>query len=192
MRLDLPQNLQNTADILRNSMTLGSLEIAPIMPQGLFEDLAARFETSPAVATPSTQISFFNKVQSFFATPAFGAAAAALVILTVALPAVLKTSTDSDTTEFRGSSENVVATSPISIVLIDAPVNLSSSLGNSGDFEKDSILTTDTASGAKVLVNFGNSTISSVTADGETVHITNLPADQTALNAAIATAISRL
>ena len=190
MHLELPAELQQTANILRNSMMLCPSEKAPALPADLFADLASRFSAKPAPAAPA-KISLFEKARSFFATPAFGISAVALVILAVALPTVLKTP---DTTSFRGSSDVAEASVavPASIVLIRASDEVASSLKSSGDFEEGSILTSDTATGAKVTVNFGNGTIVSKNAEGDTTYIGQIPADPAALNDAIAVAISRL
>ncbi|MDP4648113.1 MAG: hypothetical protein NWR51_06225 [Akkermansiaceae bacterium] len=192
MNLELPADLQQTADILRNSMMLRSDEKAPALPDALFQDLAARFETSTRITAPVAKISLFEKIQSFISTPAFGMSAAALVILAVALPSVLNTSDNTGTTGFRGSPTDIEATASASIVLIGAPQDIASSLGTSGDFEKGSILTADTASGAKVIVDFNASTITSVSADGQAIHTAELPVDRADLSAAIAEALSKL
>lgn len=192
MPFELPAHLQPTADILRNSLMLRSDEKAPALPAGLFEDLAARFRTSAAIPIPLAKVSLFAKIQSFISTPAFGMSAAALVILAVVLPTALKTSDNSENTGFRGGSADIEATVSSSIVLIGAPQDIVSSLGNSGDFEKGSIFTTDTASGAKVVVDFNTSKITAITADGQSVHTAELPADKAALSAAIAEALSKL
>ena len=192
MQLELPAELQHTANILRNSMKLNAQETAPALPADLFQDLASRFSPQTAPAAPA-KASIFEKARSFFATPAFGMSAVALVILAVALPSVMNTT---ETTSFRGNAttaadEETVA-APASIVLIRASDEVVSALKASGDFEKGSILTSDTAKGAKVTVNFGNQTIVSKNAAGDTLYIGQIPADPAALNDAIATAIARL
>ncbi len=192
MSIELPAHLQPTADILRNSLMLRADDKAPALPAGLFEDLAARFETSAVLPARPTKVSLFAKIQSFISTPAFGMSAAALVILAVVLPTALKTSDNSENTSFRGGSGDIGATVSSSIVLIGAPQDIVSSLGNSGDFEKGSIFTTDTASGAKVIVDFNAATITAITADGQSVHTAELPSDKAALSAAIAEALSKL
>lgn len=192
MNLELPAALQPTADILRNSLMLRADEKAPALPAGLFEDLAARFETSAALPARPAKVSLFAKIQSFISTPAFGMSAAALVILAVVLPTALKTSDNTESTTFRGGSADIGATASSSIVLIGAPQDIVSSLGNSGDFEKGSIFTTNTASGAKVIVDFNSATITAITADGQSVHTASLPGDKAALSAAIAEALSKL
>lgn len=192
MDLDLPANLQRTADILRNSLMSPAHEKVPAMPAGLFEDLTARFGASAAFTAPPAKISLFGKIQSFVSTPAFGMAAAALVVLTVVIPGVMEPSGDNAATGFRGGSAGSQATASASIVLIGAPQDIISSLGASGDFETGSILTADTASGPKVIVDFDRSTVISVTADGRTVHSAGLPADRAELSAAIAEALSKL
>ena len=95
--------------------------------------------------------------------------AAALVVLAFVLPAVVKTPGGAGSTSFRGGSSHIQTTST-SIVLIGVPQDIVSSLSNSGDFEKDSILTNDTAPGAKVIVDFNAATITAITADGESIH----------------------
>ncbi|MDP4780617.1 MAG: hypothetical protein NWS16_10370, partial [Akkermansiaceae bacterium] len=107
-------------------------------------------------------------------------------------PSVLNTSDNTVTTGFRGSPTDIEATASASIVLIGAPQDIASSLGTSGDFEKGSILTADTASGAKVIVDFNASTITSVSADGQAIHTAELPVDRADLSAAIAEALSKL
>lgn len=192
MNLELPADLQHTADILRNSLMLRADEKAPALPTGLFQDLAARFETSAALPARLTKISLFSKIQSFISTPAFGMSAAALVIVAFVLPMALKTSDNSENTRFRGGSSEIGATASASIVLIGASQEIVSSLGNSGDFEKGSIFTADTDSGAKVIVDFNSATITAITADGQSVHTAELPSEKAALSAAIAEALSKL
>jgi len=192
MNLDLPAHLQPTADILRNSLMLRTDAKAPALPAGLFEDLAARFETSAALPARPAKVSLFARIQSFLSTPAFGMSAAALVILAVVLPMAMENSGNSENTAFRGGSADIGATASSSIVLLGAPQDIVSSLGNSGDFEKGSIFTADTASGAKVIVDFHSATITSITADGRSVHTAGLPSDKADLAAAIAEALSKL
>ncbi len=192
MPLELPADLQPTADILRNSLMLRADEKTPALPADLFHDLAARFETSAAIPARLAKVSLFAKIQSFVSAPAFGMSAAALVILAVVLPTILKTSDGSGTTNFRGGSAEIEATASPAIVLIGAPQDIVSTLGNSGDFEKGSIFTTDTASGAKVIVDFNSSTITAITEDGQSIHTAGLPADNTALSTVIAEALSKL
>lgn len=192
MSFELPAHLQQTADILRNSLMLRADEKAPALPAGLFEDLAARFETSAALPSRPTKVSLFTKIQSFISAPAFGMAAAALVIVSFVLPMALKTSDNSENTSFRGGSADIGATDSSSIVLIGAPQEVISFLGNSGDFEKGSLFTADTASGAKVIVDFNSATITAMTADGQSVHTAELPGDEADLSAAIAEALSKL
>lgn len=192
MSLELPAHLQPTADILRNSLMFRSDEKAPALPAGLFEDVAARFETRAALPVRPAKVSLFARIQSFVSTPAFGMAAAALVIVAFVLPMALKTSGNNENTGFRGGSSDTAATVSASIVLIGAPQDIVSSLGNSGDFEKGSIFTSDTASGAKVIVDFHSTTITAITADGQSVHTAELPGDNADLSAAIAEALSKL
>lgn len=191
MRTELPANLQRTADILRDSRMIRADEVTPAMPSGLFDDLTARFASPAAAPVQVARVSLFEKAHSFFSTPAFGMAGAALVILAVALPSVLKTSDSSEKTSFRGNSGGVKVTDFASIVLIGAIQEQVSSLGASGDFEKDAILTADTASGSKVILDFNTATITSINAEGETVHTASLPADKAELSIAVAEALGK-
>jgi hypothetical protein len=189
MSIELPAHLQQTADILRNSLMLRADETAPALPAGLFDDMAARFDTSTALPAQPNKVSLFSKIQSFISAPAFGMAAAALVILAVVLPMAVNTS---ENTGFRGGSSDNAATVSSSIVLLGAPQDIVSSLGNSGDFEKGSLFTADTASGAKVIVDFNDAKITAITAGGQSVHTAALPSDKAALSDAIAEALSKL
>ena len=192
MSFELPAHLQQTADMLRNSLMLRADEKAPALPADLFEDLAARFGTSAALPARPTKVSLFTKIQSFISTPAFGMAAAALVVVAFVLPMALKTSDNGENTGFRGGSAEIEGTDSSAIVLIGAPQEVISFLGNSGDFEKGSLFTADTASGAKVIVDFHSATITAMTADGQSVHTAELPGDEADLSAAIAEALSKL
>jgi len=177
--------------MLRNSLMLRTDEMAPALPDGLFGDLAARFGIGAAMPASAARVSLLAKIQRFLSTPAFGMAAAALVILAAILPSVLRPSGDSGVSSFRGGTAEIGNTAT-HIVLIGASQDLASSLSKSGDFEKGSILTSDTAPGSKVLLDFNTSTITAITADGETVHSAALPADRMALTAAIAEALGKL
>ena len=186
----LPSDLQQTAEILRKSLVPRNDGNAPAVPAGLLDDLTARFGKNSHVIA-SREISRFRGIRSFVSTPAFGLAAAALVILTVALPPALRIS-GGTATAFRGGSAETAAPTSTSIVLIGAPRGIAESLGESGDFEKGSILTADNAPGSKVVVDFNESTITSVAADGQPLHTAGLPADRAELSAAIAEALSKL
>ena len=170
---------------------LRSGEKAPPIPADLLDDLIARFGKIAAMPAPAEKVYLFARIQSFVSTPSFGMAAAALAILAVALPTALRDSGGSASTSFRGGSAGAAATAS-SIVLIGAPVDIVSSLGESGDFEKGSILTADTATGAKVIVDFNSATVTAIDANGQTVHSAGLPADRDELTAAIAEALGKL
>lgn len=191
MSIELPLNLQRTADILRDSRMIRPDEIAPAMPSGFFDDLTAHFASPTAAPAPKIKFSPFEKVRAFMSTPAFGIAGAALIILTVTLTSTPNTSNSPEKTNFRGNSGVVKVTDPTSIVLIGASMDQVSAIRTSGDIEKDTILTADTASASKVIVNFNTATITSINAKGETLHTANLPAEKTDLLTAIAEALSK-
>lgn len=191
MRYELPAKLRPTADMLRNSLMLRTDERAPAIPDSLYRDLSDRFHKGAANPAPTARIPLLARIQRFLSTPAFGMAAAALVILAAILPSVLKPSGGSGSSSFRGGTA-VTGEMATHIVLIGASQALASSLGESGYFEKGSILTSDTAPGSKVLVDFNISTITAISADGETVHSSSIPTDPTELPAAIAEAFGKL
>lgn len=194
MSIKLSASLDHIADILRTSMTIHADEVAPALPIQLLEDLTARFSAPTAVPVPPVPLaisgnSLFEKARSLFSSPAFGIAAAGLFTLTAALPLLLDLFDSPTTTHFRGSSTYIENSALI--ILVGASGEQISSLETSGDFEKEAIHTRDTASSAKVIVDFKNSTITSITANGEPIHTASLPAAQAEISTAIAEALSK-
>lgn len=189
MNYELPANLQHTAAILQMSMAHHPSEKAPILPAGLFEDLSTRFLAKQPATARAPKVSLLAKLHSLISTPAFGISAAALLILSIALPSL---TSPSDTHTLRGTPQPIEASASASIILIGAPAETLSTLQNSGDFEKSAILTADTSSGPRVIVDFHTSTITSISATGETLHTATLPGEKADLPAALAAALSAL
>ncbi len=165
------------------------------MPADLLTDLTNRFEAPAPAAVQTPFLSWFAKIQSFVARPAFGVAALAVVILGLALPRMMAPAPVAS--GFRGAATAATPNESVRILLVQAPADIVSSLENSGDFETAAIsavssLPAADSSSARVIVNFETSEISAIAADGTIISTDALPADPVALSAAIAIAVSRL
>jgi len=193
MKRELPENLHSTCDLLAGSLQMRSSDQASQMPGELFDDLALRFNRVPAKAASAPSVSWFEKLQSFIARPAFGVAAFAMIILALTLPSMMSPTQGSG---FRGANPISPTSEAVHIVLIHAPSEILRDLENSGDFEKGAISAVervdDTLQGARVMVNFETSEITVVNGNGETTFTTSLPEDPNGLSSAIASAVSRL
>ena len=195
MNSDLPSHLHSTRDLLMGSLRLHPEDQPSAMPADLLADLTDRFEAPAPAAVRTPSLSWFAKIQSFVARPAFGVAALAVVILGLALPSMMAPAPVA--TGFRGAATAVAPSESVRILLVQAPADIVSSLENSGDFETAAIsavssLPAADSSSARVIVNFETSEISAISADGTVISTDALPADPVALSAAIATAVSRL
>ena len=192
MNLDLPKNLESTRNLLAGSLQLHASEQAPAVPGDLLNDLASRFNTTPAKAAPIPPRSWFEAVQSFIARPAFGMAALAIVILGISVPRMIDSTRP--TGGFRGAISPTTETRNIRIILIESPAGLLQTLANAGDFEStmiSSAKSSDSITGPRILVNFATSTITALNASDEAIHTAPLPKDAAEISAAIATALSR-
>ncbi len=191
MDLDLPSHLHSTRDLLMRSLVMHP-EQAPAMPAGLAADLSARFSTRPAAAAPVESAGWLDKVRSFLATPAFGLAAAAVVVMGIAVPMVSGPAAEKET--FRGQAAAASA-DPVRILFAGSNPGIVSAIRNSGEFEAAAISTLGNASasieGPAVIVDFDNGTVSSVDRDGSILHREELPGDASGVAAAIASALSR-
>ncbi len=194
MNPDLPESLHSTRDLLAGSLQMRASDHVSSMPGELFDDLAMRFNQAPAAPVVLPSLSWFEKVQSFIARPAFGVAAFAIVIIGLALPGMIRPAQTGS--GFRGVATVSPSGEMVHIFLIKAPSSVLRELENSGDFEKGAITAlenlNDTIGGAHVLVNFETSEITVVNADGEATFKTSLPEDPSGLSPAIASAVSRL
>jgi hypothetical protein len=192
MNPELPRHLHSTRDLLMGSLRVHQTEKASEMPAELLSDLSTRFEATAAVRAPS--LSWFEKIQSFIARPAFGVAALATVILGLALPGILAPAPTGS--GFRGAATSVAPAESIRILLVKAPADFVKSLENSGNFELGAIFAVSSIptgpSAARVIVDFAKSEISAIAADGTVISTDAFPADSAALSRAIAVAVSRL
>lgn len=190
MDLDLPSHLHSTRDLLMRSLVMHP-EQAPAMPAGLASDLSARFSPRPATAAPVKPVAWLDKVRHFLATPAFGMAAAAVVVMGIAAPMVSGPSSERET--FRGQAA-VASADAVGIVFVGNNPEVVSAIRASGDFEASAITTLENEAapaGPAVIVDFSQGTVSSIARDGSTLHREDLPADASGVAAAIASALSR-
>ncbi len=196
MNNDLPKALESTRNLLAGSLQLHATEQAPSAPGDLLNDLGRRFSSAQSVAAPLQSRSWLAGIQSFIARPAFGMAALAIVILGISVPSLTRSNSTPAGGGFRGAVTAPTQSRNLSIILIQAPTGVQSSLENSGDFESGVIFSTPSskanASGPRILVDFVTSTISALNASDESIYTAPLPADAADLSAAIATAVSRL
>jgi hypothetical protein len=194
MQLDLPNHLESTRDLLMRSLIIHP-EQAPAMPAGLSSDLAARFAPREVAVSVAAPVSWFEKVRGFLGTPAFGAAAAAVVVLGVAVP-MASGPADRGSETFRGQSAPVAAET-VRIIFIGQNPGIVSAIRASGEFEASAISTIDSptatkpVSGPAVIVDFTSGSLMAVDREGATVHRTDLSSDATEVAAAIASALSR-
>ena len=195
MDLELPAHLHATRDLLTRSLVSHS-ERAPAMPAGLAADLKARFEPrrAPAQAAPSR--SWASSLRSLFATPAFGAVAAAVLILGTAIP-LLQGPADSSAETFRGAAA-VAPEASVQVIFIGEDTGDRTAVESSGNFESASLLSAENIeaalelAGPKVLVDFTARTITAYDAAGNAVHDEAMPASSSQLGDAIAKAVTRL
>ncbi len=191
MDLDLPSHLHSTRDLLMRSLVMHP-EQAPAMPAGLAADLNARFSPRPAAVAPVKPVAWLDKVRSFLATPAFGLAAAAVVVMGIALPMVSQPAAPKET--FRGQT-TAVSAEPVRILFAGSNPEIVSAIRNSGEFEAAAIATLDqtatSTDGPAVIVDFKQGTVSSIDRDGSVLHREALPGDASGVAAAIASALSR-
>lgn len=183
----LPDRLLPARDLLSRSLVLHPRELAPAMPSGLAADLAARFTAQTAAPTP-VRISLTERFRNWLASPGFGVAAAAAVVIGVAIPML-----SAPDEMFRGDDTSSVATDTVKIAFIGENADVSAALKSSDTFEPIAFAA-DAASlpGPKVVIDFGTGTVNAVDASGNTVHSAPLPAEAKKAPAAVADAVSRL
>ncbi len=187
MDLELPENLRATRDLLTRSLIMHR-ELAPAIPAGLARDLADRFATAGADPQPMP-VSWLEKVRGFFGTPAFGAVAAAVLVLGVAS----NYSADS----FRGSRSSA-ADGETRVLFVGNNPEVLASVKASGIFEPSALhavegmVAVGVIPGPKVVVDFTSGTITAIDHKGTTLDHSALPANSTEVATAIAAALSRL
>ena len=195
MNPHLPENLQSTRDLLAGSLHMHATEKAPAVPADLLDDLMRRFDPAPAAAAPVRSKSWLASVQALLSRPAFGVAALACVILGVAVPGIMDSSS-SGKSGFRGAVSSPAPSAAVRIILIKASPEILHTLQASGDFEDGAISAADhldsTLTGARIVADFESATITAVDADGNEAYRAPLPQDSAELAAEIATALTRL
>lgn len=195
MDLQLPDRLHATRDLLMRSLMTDPRERAPAIPADLLADLEARFAPRRVILVPEPKISWFGKVSAFLATPAFGIAAAAVVVIGVAVPMISGPATGLPES-FRGGSNPALSASSARIIFLGENPTLRSAIEDSGNFEASALIselsesTVDAMEGPKVIVNFTSGTITAVDSKGATVHRSLIPTKAADAAAAVSTAVS--
>ncbi|MBK1826165.1 hypothetical protein [Haloferula rosea] len=200
MDVNLPNHLDTTRRILQGSLRLHPDEVAPAIPAGLLADLQQRFAPAPpatrrlVIEPPAPVENFFQRAVRFFSTPAVGATAIIIGVLSFAIPAMLP----SDTTEtFRGTQSAAVQLT-IPIYVTGGPLDMSEILASSGDFQPDAIINAESREsalrfdGPKVIVDFEQGEVMSIDEAGLLISKEPLPEDIGGVGIAVARAVSRL
>lgn len=196
MKLELSPQLESIREILEGSLRLKANESVPTVPSGLFQDLNQRYAAQRIVIEPTAQHPWLAGLRGFMRTPAFGLAAAALIVFGVLMPFVSHDGGHTGAESFRGVS-GAVAT-PTMIILVDSPAGLEDTLIHSGSFEADSMVAVpdlDSAAqiaGPKVVLDFNTATLGAINEQGDTIHTASLPKSIADLSLAVADALSRL
>ena len=171
------------------------LEKAPSMPADLAADLADRFAPKQAPVKATSSTSWFEKVRGLLASPSFGVAAAAIVMVGVAVP--MLSGPEAKTSEtFRGADMSALVTDSVKIVLVGDNDSLRTQLQSSDSFETSAFIAhSDPSSaanvpGPKVVVNFDAGTVSAIDFDGTVLHSATIEGNDIA--SAVATAVSYL
>jgi hypothetical protein len=197
MNIELPEHLKSTADLLSKSLHFHPLDTAPAIPDELVSDLSRKFShAQPSDSAQNSKNSLFAKLGSFLATPGFGLAAAAILILGFIAPALMTQNTESKET-FRGANVTYAA-SKASIILITDNSETLKNLEDSGLFDMSIVIeTTDplfaaSIQGAKLLVDVRGGAIVGYDADSREVLSDELPDDRSKIAEQIALAFGAL
>lgn len=191
MDLQLPADLHATRDLLMRSLATHH-EQAPPMPVGLASDLSAHFAPRVMKTVVTAPLSWSEKVRAFLSTPAFGAVAAAVVVLGIAAPMLSKPSTET----FRGDLP--VAQAPaVRIIFTGSAPEIRAAVETSGTFDSTALFSMDSQvaaiqPGPKVIVNLTTSTITAIDRDGATLHRASIPTEPARVADAIALAVQSL
>ena len=183
----LPERLLPARDLLSRSLALHPRELAPAMPSGLAADLAARFTARLAEPAP-VRISLTERFRNWLASPGFGVAAAAAVVIGVAVPML-----SAPDEMFRGADSTSAATDTVKIAFIGEDADVEAVIKSSGNFEPFAFAA-DAASlpGPKVVIDFRTGTVNAVDSQGTTIHSTPIPAEAKRVPTTVAESVSRL
>lgn len=195
MNIELPEHLKATADLLSKSLHLHPQDKAPAVPESLVSDLATEFV--PASPT-QTKVSWISKIHDLVATPGFGLAAAALLVIGFLAPSLTNPSQNSESAEtFRGANVAYSA-SDASIVLITDNSETRQLLEESGLFDMSAVIETSdplvaaTLQKAKLLVDVKGGAIVGYNKDSREVVADKLPSDRSKVAERIALAFGAL
>ncbi|MEM9237186.1 MAG: hypothetical protein AAGB14_10440 [Verrucomicrobiota bacterium] len=187
--------MHETRDLLMGSLRGQQVEKAPPAPRALIEDLTRSVITEPQAEPRRSLAEIFDSLRAMVATPAFGSAAAAVMILGIVSTVIFRPDAGSTTDSFRGASD-YVASDGVQIIMIDAPAGTQDALASSfedGVFSSAHSLETATSvKGAKVIIDFPARTITAINVKGQRVYQDVLPDSETGLTLAIASAVTRL
>lgn len=192
MHLELPERLFVTRDVLTRSLPTHPEEKAPAMPSGLAEELAGRFASGAAIRQESACLSWLGRVKSFLATPGFGAVAAAVVVLGVAVPMFSPGNRALPQESFRGGETMVTPGDQVRIFFVGDSAAVRSTVESSGNFEASalanaaSVEAAKAEQGPKVLVDLNARKITTFNAEGEVLSQKDLPAETSKAADAIA------
>lgn len=188
---DLPEHLRETRDLLMRSAPRGSGESPPPPPQDLIDDLEARLggvASTPARA-PQPAAPRVGWLRRFLASPAFGVAAALILLVGIAIPLLDSPPAGQGTETFRGGS--AAAATQVHLILVGSEAaTLDPKL-----FDPAALTRADTAPAPesdpfpRVVVDFTHGEIVSYDTDGREVDRLALPEDPAELAEAIARAI---
>lgn len=196
MKLDLSPPLEETRRMLEGSLRLKPSEPIPAVPRGLLDDLSQRYASRKIIIEPKLRPAWIERLRSIAASPAFGLAAAAVMVFSVVTPLVNRGSDAGNREVFRGINGEVSA--PAMVVLINPPASLEHTLAHSGQFEADSFVTVqnleaaETIGAPKVILDFESASIRGVNDNGEVIHTGSLPSSIADLTLSIADALNRL
>jgi len=198
MDLELPAHLHATRDLLTRSL-VSHPERAPVIPAGLAADLRASFEGRGTVAVgPSAATrSWALQLRRWFATPAFGAAAAAVLVLGTALPLLDGPPASTGRETFRGGNPAPAAPT-VRIIFIGEEAGDRAAIESSGSFEAASLLSAESIEsaraidGPKVIVDFTARSITAFDAAGDVAHEEAMPDSSSQLGNSIAKAVMQL
>ncbi len=194
MNDELPDHLRPTRDLLLQSVKGQATEDPPPPPPGLLDDLEGRLGgRAPAAAPERPQASLVERLRSFFATPAFGLVAAAVLVLGIAIP--MRTGPESGPETFRGGADGDEPA--VRVVLIGSSDEGTRVLESSGLLDaaaSATVATPDDATGQpnpKVVIDFNEGTITIHADDGRTIDQRGLPDDLGELPRVLAEAVEQ-
>ncbi|MGB6219928.1 hypothetical protein [Haloferula sp.] len=178
-------------------MKTHATEQAPALPTALLEDLTRTASSLPSSSRQSSLAGLFESLRSMMASPAFGGAAAAVMVLAIASAVMLRPDASAPGETFRGAGSFSAANSA-RVILVGASTELQHELEAISDLEDgvfSSVSSTEgleEIKGALVIVDFKAQTITGINAKGEVAYSSDLPASASSTSLEIALALSRL